>query len=91
MKSAQNRLDEAIAHAEKLAQEGKVVSKADFEKQEVQKRLLQPELEAGNPVKPVGNYQLPSKNLVVDWAQRQAKSFFMRDMFGNITKKDWFN
>ena len=94
--SARNRLDEAIAYAEKLFREDKVISKEDFEKRDVQKSLLARELNAGNPVKPVGDYQLPQsktgdvKKCVVSAAKRQTKSLFMRDLYGKVNKRDWF-
>ena len=94
--SARNRLDEAIAYAEKLFQEGKVVGKEDFEKRDVQKSLLSRELNAGNPVKPVGTFQLSQsktgdvKKCVVSAAKRQTKSLFMRDLYGKVNRPDWF-
>jgi hypothetical protein len=94
--SARNRLDEAIAYAEKLFREDKVISKEDFEKRDVQKSLLARELNAGNPVKPIGDYQLPQsrtgdvKKCVVSAAKRQTKSLFMRDLYGKVNKRDWF-
>ena len=100
VESALNRLDEAIAHAIKLAAEHKVVSKEDFAKRDVQKRLLSRELSAGNPVKPVGNFQLQmepyenkdkSKKDVVRRATSQVKSLFVRDLFDKITQPGWFD
>lgn len=95
--SARNRLDEAIAHAEKLFAEGKVVANGDFEKQDVQKRLLGRELNAENPVKPLNGYKLPTGNGmdprqdIVFQAKRQNKSLFMRDLIDKTCKKDWFD
>ena len=67
----------------------------------MQKRLLEPEINAENPVKSVGDFQLPmeqptgskemSKRQVVRLANRQVKSFFMRDFYGKVTKPDWFS
>ena len=100
VESALNRLDEAIAHAIKLAAEHKVVSKEDFAKRDVQKRLLSRELSAGNPVKPVGNFQLQmepyenkekSKKDVVRRATSQVKSLFVRDLLDKIAKPGWFD
>jgi len=99
--SARRRLDQAIDHALKLAAEYKVVKNGDFEKQVVQKSLLEPEINAENPVKPVGDYQLPmerltknkeqNKRLVVLRANINVKSFFMRDFYGKVTKDGWFS
>ena len=54
--ATESRLNEAIAHAEKLFNERRVVAKDDFKKKDVQQSLLSREVNAGNPVKPVGNY-----------------------------------
>ena len=99
--SARRRLDQAIDHALKLAAEYKVVKNGDFEKQVVQKRLLEPEINAENPVKPIGDFQLPmerltrdkeqNKRLIVRRANINVKSFFMRDLYGKVTKPDWFS
>ncbi len=48
--SARWRLDQAIDHALKLGAEYKVVKNGDFEKQSVQKSILEPEINAENPV-----------------------------------------
>ena len=97
--AAMNRLDEAIAHAVKLDDEHKVVPAGDFAKRDVQKRLVSRELAAGSPVKPVGNYQLAmepyvnkekAKQDVVRRAAYQVQSLFVRDLYGKITKPDWF-
>ena len=93
------RLDQAIDHAIKLAAEYKVVQNGDFEKRDVQKQLLEPEINAGNVVKPVGNFQLQMeppptsrekfKRQIVRRANIQAKSIFMRDLYDNVIKADW--
>ena len=67
----------------------------------MQKSLLEPEINAENPVKPIGDFRLPmerptsnkemSKRQVVRLASRQVKSFFMRDFYGKVTKPDWFS
>ena len=96
VESARRRLDEAIAHAEKLFNEKRVVAKDDFEKKDVQQSLLSREVNAGNPVKPVGNFQLQrkegvdAKKCVVTVARLQTSSIFMRDMYGRVNKKGWF-
>ena len=90
--SARKRLDEAIAHAEKLAGEGKVVRNEDFSRKDVQKRLLQRELEApSNPIKRVnGKSPFSSKSEIVKKAARQTRSLFFRDLFEHLEKKGWF-
>ena len=97
--SARRRLDQAIDYAIKLAAEYKVVRKDDFEKRDVQKSLLEPEINAGNVVKPVGNFQLRMEPLpkskeqarrqVVRRANIQSKTIFMRDIYGKVTNADW--
>ena len=91
--SARNRLDEAIAHAEKLAREGKVIRKDDFSRQDVQKSILHRELVTPpNPVKPVnGKSPLPSQGDIVRKATRQTRSIFFRDLFEALEKKGWFS
>ncbi len=90
--AARSRLDAAIAHAEKLAAEGKVVSKADFAKRDVQKSLLARELQAPQKtVKPVNRYKLPPDCDIVRKANRQVQSIFVRDLFKQVVKKGWFD
>jgi hypothetical protein len=89
--SAAKRLDAAIAHAEKLFAQGKVVRNADFAKRDVQNQLLYRELHApANPVKPVKGYSLPSDCDVMRKSRRQVRSLFVRDLFSGIQKKGWF-
>ena len=90
--SARKRLDEAIAHAEKLAGEGKVVRNDDFSRKDVQKRLLQRELEApSHPIEPVnGKSPFHSESEIVKKAARQTRSLFFRDLFDSLEKKGWF-
>ena len=67
----------------------------------MQKSLLEPEISAGNPVKPIGDFQLPmerltsdkeqSKRQIVRLSNRQVKSLFMRALYGKVTKPDWFS
>ena len=89
--AARSRLDAAIAHAENLHAQGKVVRNADFSKRDVQNRLLYRELHApSNPVKPVNGYKLSSSTDIVRKSRRQVRSLFVRDLFGSIAKKGWF-
>lgn len=89
--SAAKRLDAAIAHAEKLFAQGKVVRNADFAKRDVQNQLLYRELHApANPVKPVKGYSLPSDCDVMRKSRRQVRSLFVRDLFSGLQKKGWF-
>ena len=63
--------------------------------------MLEPEINAENPVKPIGDFQLPmerltrdkeqNKRLIVRRANINVKSFFMRDLYGKVTKPDWFS
>ena len=99
VEAARIRLDQAIDHAIKLAAEYKVVRNGDFERRDMQKRLLEPEINAGNVVKPVGSFQLqleppPTsrekyKRQIVRRANIQVKSFFMRDFYKAVVNADW--
>ena len=88
--AAQSRLDEAISLATILKRAGRVISEADFAKQEVQRELVRREIDMPNPVQPVGAYKLPEDNLVVRFAKYQTHSMFMRDVFDAIKKDGWF-
>ena len=89
--AARSRLDAAIAHAENLHAQGKVVRNADFSKRDVQNRLFYRELHApSNPVKPVNGYNLSSSTDIVRKSKRQVRSLFVRDLFAGIAKKGWF-
>jgi len=88
--AAQSRLDEAISLATILKRAGRVISEADFAKQEVQRELVRREIDMPNPVRPVGAYKLPEDNLVVRFAKYQTHSMFMRDVFDAIKKDGWF-
>ncbi len=87
------RHDEAIAHAEKLAGEGKVVRNEDFSRKDVQKSLLQRELEApSSPIERVnGKSPFHSESDIVKKAARQTRSLFFRDLFEPLEKKGWFS
>ena len=87
---AQNRLDEAISLAVVLKRNGRVVSEADFAKQEVQRDLVRRELDMPNPVQPVQDYMLSDDTQVVKAAKYQVHTMFMRDVFDAIRKDGWF-
>ena len=79
--SATARLDEAIAHAEKLQSEGKVVATDDFSRADVQDRLIARDLAIpDNPIKPIDSYQLNNKTVVAE-IRYQKMSIFARDIF----------
>ena len=87
--NAKTRLDEAIACAERLEQEGKVYRAEDWESDAVQKRILEAELpqnltfeSSQNPVggtivqAPTGN---AGRTLVADYQYMMAGSLYVRD------------
>ena len=94
VEAAQNRLDEAIAHAEKLMKEGRVYEKDDFAKLDVQKELLAHDLNVpANPIEKIGDektgeFQLADK-LVVKEARYQVKSIFGHDLLPVLDRGEW--
>jgi hypothetical protein len=95
--SAMLRLDEAIALAKKYKAEGKVVSAEDFEKREVQKRLLSDELfRPASPIKPAGNgFDLrksttPLAQEICLESRLQFHGLFVGDLVVHVARKDWF-
>ena len=97
VESAMMRLDEAIETAEQYKTEGKVISAEDFEKQEVQKRIVKPDLEkAKNPVKPVGTFNLAkdgsemAKSIVRE-CKFQVQTNYVGDIHRAIARPGWFD
>jgi hypothetical protein len=88
--AARSRLDEAIALAETLQREKKVVTAEDFAKRSVQKELLMRDLTTKNPVQPVDDEVLPADNAVMLVAMSQVKSMFARDVLTAIDRGGWF-
>ncbi len=77
----------AIAHAEKLQSEGKVVATDDFSRADVQNRLLARDLAIpDNPIKPIGSYQLNNKTVVAE-IRYQNMSIFARDLFRALARQ----
>jgi hypothetical protein len=95
--SAMLRLDEAIETAERYKTEGKVVSAEDFEKQDVQKRILKPDLEkAKTPVKPVGTFNLAKNGSdiaksIVRECKFQVQTNYVGDIHRAIARPGWFD
>ena len=95
--SAMKRLDVAIALARRYKEEGKVVSAEDFEKHEVQKRILQPELaRPSSPIRPMDNgFDLrkseskQAKNICQE-SRLQFHGLFTGDLAYSVCRKDWF-
>ena len=95
--SAMLRLDEAIALAKKYKTEGKVVSAEDFEKHDVQKRLLSDELfRPSSPIKAMDNgFDLkksttePAKEICKE-CRFQFHGLFAGDLAVSVCRKDWF-
>ena len=96
VESAMLRLDEAIEVAGRYKAEGKVISAEDFEKRDVRRRILKPEItKSKNPIKPVGSFDLANdksetaKNIVKEsWLQ--VKTNFVGDIYWAIARPDWF-
>ena len=90
--AAVKRLDEAIAHAEKLQTEGKVFAPEDFEKHEIQKKIL----------KNNSSLKLPERNHSAPLSTPEAKDavkqyrkhncdLFTRDLLLKLGKGKWFS
>ena len=83
------RLDGAIAHAKALKGRGCVVSTADWEKREVQRKV------AGPPPAPLPPYK-GTRKAFREYATNAQKSVlravcpFRRDLLGAIAKEGWF-
>ena len=83
------RLDGAIRHAKALNDKGCVVSTADWERRDVQRKV------AGRPPRPVPPY-VGTKKGYVEYAKETQKSIrrtvclFRRDLLGAIAKPGWF-
>lgn len=86
---AEMRLDKAIEHAEKLKERNCVVSAADWEKREIQRKV------AGSPPKDLPTYDGTSKRYA-EYAQQTQNSIrrscclFRRDLLRHIGKPGWF-
>ena len=83
------RLDGAIKHAKTLNDKGCVVSTADWERRDVQRKV------AGRPPRPVPPYAGTNKGFA-QYAKETQKSIrrtvclFRRDLLGAIAKPGWF-
>ena len=95
--SAMLRLDEAIETALRYKAEGKVISAADFEKREVQKRIVKPELEKlENPVKPIDGFDLSKEDTdiakdIVRESRLQVRTDYAGDIHWAIARSGWFD
>ena len=94
--SAMKRLDEAIALARRYKEEGKVISAEDFEKHEVQKRILQPELaRPASPIKAMGGFDLnkagtENAKKIAKESRLQNHGLFAGDLAYSVCRRDWF-
>ena len=85
------------AVAERYKNEGKVISAEDFEKQDVQKRLLKPDLtKPKNPVKPIGGFDLTNEKSeiaqkIVRECRLQVQTNFFGDIHWSIARPGWFD
>ena len=91
VRAAVARLDEGIAHAEKLAAEGRVVEEAEFARRDVQNRLLRPERQAPDPVTRVGRNGYKLTGEIADTARRQGRSIFCETLLHAIERPGWFD
>ena len=90
--AATARLDEAIAHAEKLKAEGKVLSPEEFESRENQKKILNNH----------STMKLPKRHNMASLASPEAKEatkqfrkhncdMFSRDLLAFVNRPGWFS
>lgn len=91
-KAAVSRLDEAIAHAEKLQREGKVYDAAQWETQEVQRSVaalgtMLKELPPVAGARPNAAYE---KKFLKEYNYTMAPTVFGRDLLRGIRRKGWF-
>ena len=83
------RLDGAIAHAKALKGRGCVLSAADWERREVQRKV------AGPPPAPLPEYE-GGNGKFIKWANNAQRTIkrtvcpFRRDLLGAIAKEGWF-
>ena len=91
--SAIARLDEAIAHAEKLNELKMVIQPRDFAQQDVQNRLFAKTFQQGpNPFQATedGRFRLTPSDDVTKLAANSTRPVFIRDLFSAIAKPGWF-
>ena len=93
VKAAIGRLDEAIAHADKLAAGGKVVATAEWEHHEVQRGIVSPGLAYQAKFELVNGSSMESggKRIAEQSAwELSMADVFTRDLAMNIAKSGWF-
>lgn len=84
------RLDAAITHAEKLKEDGRVVSTDDWGKKEVQRKVAGPKPKPLPAVDGCGpNNTTFAINVQTDVNNHQ-RSLFRRDLLPHIAKPGWF-
>ena len=95
--SAMLRLDDAIALAKRYKDEGKVVSAEDFEKREVQNRILDNELKRPtNPIKPMDNgFDIKKSETALakeinQECRFQIHGLFIGDLFRHVYRTGWY-
>lgn len=91
-KAAVSRLDEAIAHAEKLRREGKVYDAAQWETREVQRTVaaLGTRLQALPPVAGARPRPAFEADFLREYNYTMAPTVFGRDLLRGIRRKGWF-
>lgn len=96
-KAAVQRLDESIAHAKKLYDEGKVYSEEDWRNHEIQRRIAVPNLDNKEMELDTNDVQISTRT-TADFTRKGKYSgysnTFFRDCYdvliGNTTRKHWF-
>ena len=69
-----------------------VISKDDFAKRDVQKRILHSELKGGGPLKPTKDEKFCLKSgEIVKKVNHQTRSLFVRDLLTHVCKNGWFD
>ena len=91
VEAAESRLDEAIALAEKLQDDEKVISAKAFAQQSVQRSLVQGELWASEAVQVIDDEVIPRGHPIDIAIRRQTRSLFARDILIALQKGKWFS
>ena len=88
--AAERRLDEAIKLAEDLKGAGMVFSAKTFADPDVQRRIIERELAAPDPIPAEKGFSLPSDSRIRGFAQAQTISIFTRDILPFVAKDGQF-
>ena len=86
VEAAESRLDEAIALAEKLQDDEKVISAKAFAQQSVQQSLVLGEVFASEAVQVIDDEIIPRSHAIDIAIRRQTRSLFARDILDALQK-----